>query len=347
MAQKIKAVVLASGGLDSILALKMMVEQGIEVVGVNFDTGFFVADHRRNVPHRKSAEKSSHDEVLQAESQTGVPIKIVDVSQEYLREVLLKPKYGYGSAMNPCIDCRIFMLKNAKRYMEQIGAQFIVTGEVLGQRPMTQHFKTLRLIEKQSNLDRLILRPLSAKLLPLTIPEEKGWVNREKLAGISGRSRQEQFKLAKKFALHDYPQPANGPCYLTDRNYARRLRDLFTHRPPDDINQEDVVLLKAGRHFRLSDQVKVIVGRNEVENHFLERYVKGRWTFEARDFVGPLTLAEGQICETDILLIAQITARYCDGKDQDEVYVVYRHNEQQGEIKVVPATEKDLACWRL
>ncbi len=325
----------------------MIASQGIEIAGVSFDTGFFVAEHRRIVNRKKKITKSLREEISQVEAQTGVSIKIIDISQEFLQKVLLKPKYGYGSAMNPCIDCRIFMLKKAKSYMEQIGAQFVITGEVLGQRPMSQHFKTLRLIEKQSNLEGLILRPLSAKLLPLTIPEKKGWIDREKLADISGRSRHKQFELAKTLGITNYPQPANGHCYLTDENYGRRLRDLLAHRSPDEINQEDVILLKVGRHFRLSDQVKVIVGRNEAENHFLEQYTKGRWVFEARDFVGPLTLAEGTITENDISLIAQITARYCDGKNESEVYVSYRHNEHQGEIKVAPVTEPELAHWRI
>src|SRR3972149_7238825 len=197
MEDKIKAVGLLSGGLDSTLAVKIIQSQGIEITGVNFYTGFCITEHRRSMT-RKGKKKASAHPALQSAANLGIKLELIDISGEYLN-ILFHPKHGYGSAVNPCLDCRIFMLKKAKGYMQNAGAQFIFTGEVLGQRPMSQHLKALKLVEKESGLEGLLLRPLSAKLLPRTIPEEKGWVNRDKLYGIQGRSRKEQMILAREF----------------------------------------------------------------------------------------------------------------------------------------------------
>ncbi len=346
MAEKVKAVAMVSGGLDSTLAVKLMVNQGIQVFGITFTTGFCYADPRRPEKRHK-AEKADKNEALRAGRQTETPIEFRDISEEYIRTVVVNPKYGYGSAINPCIDCRIFMLKKAYAYMQEVGAQFIVTGEVLAQRPMTQHFKTLRLIEKEAGLEGLIVRPLSAKLLPPTIPEKEGWIDREKLEAISGRSRHRQMELARELGIEDYPQPAGGCCYLTDQNYARRLRDLFKYRDKESLTLNDMILLKAGRHFRVSERLKVIVGRDELENNFLQHFAEGRWTFEAVGVSGPLVLAEGDVSENDIPVVAAITARYSDGKNLPRVEVEYKKDDFSGKIVVEPIKNGTLDAWRL
>ncbi|GBD93987.1 hypothetical protein BMS3Abin05_01583 [bacterium BMS3Abin05] len=347
MARKTKAVAMVSGGLDSTLAVKMMVDQGIDVHGVMFVTGFCYADPRRPKKRTRTGKRPEQNEALRAGRQTETSITMEDISEEYLQDVVVNPKFGYGSAINPCIDCRIFMLKKAKKYADAIGAPFIITGEVLGQRPMTQHFKTLRLIEKESGLTKLILRPLSGKLLPPTLPEEEGWIDREKLQDISGRSRHKQMALAVELGIDDYPQPAGGCCFLTDQNYALRLKDLFKYRDSASLTLNDMILLKVGRHFRINENLKVIVGRDEAENNFLTNFLKGRWAFEAVDVSGPLTVAEGEVRDEDIPIIAAITARYSDGKNQPAVRVHYRDEKKVGEIEIEPIKNGTLDNWRL
>ena len=234
--------------------------------------------------------------------------------------------------------------------MEEVGARFIFTGEVLKQRPMTQFAKTLKLLESESGLERLILRPLSAKLLPMTIPEEEGWVDREQLLAIEGRQRNIQMEFADKLRIGDYPQPAGGGCSLVDHNFARRLKDVMKNEGLENTETPNLVLLKVGRHFRLPDGTKVIVGRNEAENNFLKRCENDNWTFESRDFVGPVgpvVLSQKESGKLDIESAAALTARYCDGKTQDSVVVNYDHDGEQGEIAVVPASEEFVTKYRL
>jgi tRNA-specific 2-thiouridylase len=212
--EKITAVGLMSGGLDSTLAAKLILDQGIAVRAVNFYTGFCTTDFRRQVNRQKAKGKVYHNESLKSAAQLGVEIEYIDISATYIPDVLMNPKHGYGSAMNPCLDCRGYMLARAKAYMEEAGAQFVFTGEVLGQRPMSQYRKALDVVAEESGLGRLLVRPLSAQLLPPSIPEEKGWIARDKLGAISGRSRKEQYKLAEKFGITAFSQPAGGCCSL-------------------------------------------------------------------------------------------------------------------------------------
>ncbi|MDP3804786.1 MAG: hypothetical protein Q8Q87_04470, partial [Candidatus Omnitrophota bacterium] len=225
-----KALALLSGGLDSILAAKLVLEQGIEVEAINFLTIFCTCTH-----------KGCQHAATQAAKTLNIPLKIFNITEEYL-EVIKNPKHGYGSNMNPCIDCRIFIFKKAKDYMKEAGASFIVTGEVLGERPMSQRRDAILLIEKEAGLKGLILRPLSAKLFEPTIPEKEGIVDRAKLLDISGRSRKPQIVLAKKFAIFDYPCPAGG-CLLTDPGFAKRMKDLLVH---DALTLDNARLLKFG-----------------------------------------------------------------------------------------------------
>ena len=313
-----KAIALLSGGLDSLLAIAVVRGQGIEVEALHFHTVFSVVERRRRLEQGCGAYG---DAIKASYARLGVSVRIIDVSQEHL-EVVLHPRYGYGANVNPCLDCRLFMLRKARQYMAQVGADFVITGEVLGQRPMSQHRNALRLLERESGLEGLLLRPLSAKLLPPSIPEREGWVDREKLYAFQGRSRKPQMRLAEELGLRGYPQPAGG-CLLTDRNYARRFRDLIAHTDADALSPEDVVLLTIGRHFRVSEQAKCIVGRNEAENGYLDEVRGPRGWVTARDHLGPVTLVEGIPSDEDKRIIARITARYSDGKEEPLVAVIY------------------------
>lgn len=292
-----KALALLSGGLDSTLAVKLMLDQGIEVETINFVTPFCLC-------------KKGCSGAAQVAKKFRTPLKMVNVGEDYLK-ILRNPKYGYGRNMNPCIDCRIFMLKQAKKYAKETDASFIFTGEVLGERPMSQHSKALDIIEREAGLRGKLLRPLSARLLPETEAEKKGWVDRAKLLDIRGRSRKKQIALAKEFAITDYPCPAGG-CLLTYKEFADKLRDLFEHKKR--VSLEDVQLLKVGRHFRFGRN-KVIVGRNESENKILVRQkCDDDYYFEVQDCGSPITLLQGPKTMKAIETAACLTAYYSDQK---------------------------------
>jgi tRNA U34 2-thiouridine synthase MnmA/TrmU len=306
-----KAIALLSGGLDSTIAARVMMEQGVELEALNFMTVFCTCTNRGAtcLASQKAVET------------LGIPLKVFNVSEEYLG-VVKHPQHGYGRNMNPCIDCRIFMLKKAKAYMEESGAVFIVTGEVLGQRPMSQRKDAMHLIEKEAGLEGLILRPLSAKVLPTTIPEKEGWVDRERLLNISGRSRKPQIELAGHYGIHDYPCPAGG-CLLTDPGFAKRMKDLMVYDPQFSLN--DVHLLKMGRHFRFSNGVKLVVGRNEEENQKIQTFAQGEdILLKVSSFPGPLSLLRGKLNEGDIEKAAAITVHYGKGKDLGKIEVTYK-----------------------
>ena len=265
--KRIKALILFSGGLDSILAAKILEEQGIKLLGLTFKSYFF---------NEKEAKESAR--------KIKLPLKVIDFSKEHL-QIVKNPKYGYGKAMNPCLDCHILMLKIAKRLMNKEGFHFVATGEVLGERPMSQNKEALKLIEKRSLLKGYLLRPLSAKLLEPTIPEMSGLVNREKLLDISGRSRRRQIALARKYKVKEYPTPAGG-CLLTDPQFGKRLKELLKICP----KCSDVELLKYGRHF-WEDKTKIVVGRNQQENKDIKKlFQEGDVLLEMKNYAGPLTL---------------------------------------------------------
>ena len=302
MSEKIKAISLVSGGLDSLLATKVMLEQGIDVVAVNFLGPFCLCNRGSGCRH----------EAKHLSDTLGIELKLISAFEEYM-EIVKHPKFGYGSNLNPCIDCRILMLNKTKEFMKEIGASFIVTGEVLGQRPMSQHRQALKLIEKESGLEGLILRPLSAQLLDETIPEKKGWVSREMLLDIDGRSRKPQMALAKKFGLNDYPCPAGG-CLLTDSGFSRRMKDLLEHSDGAVFKINDIEILKIGRHFRLGPENKLIVGRNEQENkRLLDLAIGTDYIFEPVGINGPIAIGRGKFSSADVFgLASQIVSRYCD-----------------------------------
>jgi tRNA U34 2-thiouridine synthase MnmA/TrmU len=329
-----KAIALLSGGLDSTLAARVLLEQGIELEALNFITVFC------NCTHRDESCLASQKAV----ATLGIPLKVMNVSEEYL-DVVKHPEHGYGSNMNPCIDCRIFMLKKAKAYMEERGASFIVTGEVLGQRPMSQRKEAMALIDRKAGLEGLILLPLSAHLLRMTIPEREGWVDRKKLLAIQGRSRKPQMKLAEAFGIRDYPCPAGG-CLLTDPQFSKRMKDLLTYQA--DFGLNDVHLLKVGRHFRLSPQVKLVVGRNEEENQRIKTFAReDDGLLKVVHYPGPLTLMRGEAEEDRVEVAAALTARYSKAKDLERVEISFSRNGKDRSLWVAPLPEAKLREWMI
>ncbi|MBC7216707.1 MAG: tRNA 4-thiouridine(8) synthase ThiI [Candidatus Caldatribacterium sp.] len=322
-----KAVGLVSGGLDSSIAIALIRSQGIEVVALNFVSPFF----GRKGFLRRTMEK------------LGAELREISVGEEYL-DIVKNPRFGYGKNLNPCIDCKIFMLRKAKTIMEEEGASFVFTGEVVGQRPKSQMRDTLRLIERESGLLGLLLRPLSAKLLPPTIPEKEGWVKREELLGISGRGRKEQLELAKRFGIEEYATPAGG-CLLTDPIFCERLKDLMEHGP---FTFEEIELLKLGRHFRLHGGYKLIVGRDERENKALFSLAKpGDLLFSPQGGKGPWGVGRGSARPEDVHLSAQIIAFYTkNGAEKTPVLV--RDLEGSSEVLEVPKCgEQTLGALRI
>ncbi|MEI6154416.1 MAG: hypothetical protein WCQ90_10060 [Deltaproteobacteria bacterium] len=293
-----KAVSLLSGGLDSLLATKLIIEQGIEVVALHFTSPFCTCT---------KGDKGCGLQAVNTARELDIEIMVKVKGLDYL-EIVKAPKHGYGKNLNPCIDCRIFMLKEVRKLMTEIDAAFVVTGEVLGQRPMSQRRDSIRLIEKESGLEDLIVRPLSAKHFDPTLPEREGILDREKLLDISGRTRRPQYDLAESFHLKEFSCPGGG-CLLTDPIFARKLRDLFSHSR--GFTMKDVTLLKIGRHFRLNEDTKLILGRNEVENRRLEdAHSDGSCLLKPVGFKGPLGLLLGPLNENSIQVSGNLIAYY-------------------------------------
>lgn len=288
-----KALVLFSGGLDSILAVKILEEQKIKVQGITFKSYFFDS---------KQAEESAEE--------LRCPLKVVDFSRSHLN-LIKAPQYGRGKAMNPCIDCHLLMLKKAKQIMKQQGFDLIATGEVLGERPMSQNKVAMGLIEKKSSLTGYLLRPLSAKLLAVTVPEKLGWIDRNKLSAISGRSRKEQIALVKKYKIKTYPSPGGG-CILCESEFGKKLRELFQIFP--ECKGNDIKLLYYGRHF-WKNKIKIVVGRNEIENKEIKKIARASdILIEMKKYPGPLTLVrtynQKKIPENVLQEAKKLTNRY-------------------------------------
>lgn len=330
---KRKALALLSGGLDSTLAVKVMLEQGIEVEALNFTSPFCTCTGKN---------AGCKSEAVRVAQEFGIPIKVMNKGIDYL-EVVRNPRHGYGKGMNPCIDCRIFLLRKAREYMAESGADFVITGEVLGQRPMSQRRDTLRIIERESGLEGLLLRPLSAKHFEPTIPEREGWVDRERLLAIQGRSRKEQMQLAEELEVKNYPCPAGG-CLLTETSFVSKVKDVFDHS--DQLNLRDFRLLKVARHFRVGPRTKVLIGRNEAENELLSRNVQeGEPTLRWIDGSSPLGVLMGRVEEELLETAAKILLRYTKAEpgSQCRIKVATDGNER---IIVVPNEFSDPAIER-
>ena len=327
-----RALALISGGLDSQLAAKLISEQGIDVIGVNYRTGFTTENNSKLF--------------TRIEEDLEIEIRRPEVDETEYMEMIKFPEHGYGSAMNPCIDCRALVLQEAKNYMKEISADFVVTGEVLGQRPMTQRKDSMDLIKRESGLGDRLLRPLSAKLLSPTLPEEEGWVNREQLLDIEGRSRKAQLELAEELSIQHYSQPAGG-CLLTEEEFGHRVRELFDRRGREEVSATEIKLLKNGRHFRLNEGAKAIIGRNENENDKLSNFASDFWVLRVKDFPGPLTLVTEDASEEELLLAAKLTARYSQGRDEDRLAAVAEYDGEFKLFQVEPLYPKSESIRKL
>jgi tRNA U34 2-thiouridine synthase MnmA/TrmU len=334
---------LLSGGLDSALACLVLRDAGADVQCLHFFTGFCVTGHNSRVGRR---DRPIMNHALQVAAEMEVPVDLVDISEEYL-PMVLNPKHGYGKNMNPCIDCRVFMLRKAKERMDELGADFVFTGEVIGQRPKSQMKGALRTIEKEVGLEGRLVRPLSARLLEPTEIEASGRVDRTKLYDIYGRGRKTQIELAEKYGIKDFMQPAGGCCFLTDQNYTKKFRDVIEHTDGTDLTVEDIFILGVGRHFRLSRDLKVIVGRDEVENNFLSHYRRDHWSVQATEFQGPTAIVMGEMSVSDVDMIAAMVARYCDGKREPAVDVRFELGSEERVVTAAPATDDVLDQYRV
>jgi tRNA U34 2-thiouridine synthase MnmA/TrmU len=329
-----KALALLSGGLDSTLAIKVLQEQGIEVEAVNYVIKFAAC-----IP------TNGENAATKAARMLNVPIKVVDITEEYL-SVLRNPKHGYGANINPCIDCKIFMLKKAKEHMLKIGASFLVTGEVLGERPMSQRKDALAIIERDADVRGILLRPLSAKALDPTTPEKEGVVDRRKLLDIKGRSRRPQMALAAKFGITEYPNPAGG-CLLTDPGFTRRVKDLIDNK---EFNTDDLTLLTVGRHFRLAPGAKLAIGRDRLENDKLEKQARaGDISFMLTEHQGPLGLLRGKADTELIRLAAELVAYHTKLRNEPSVKVGYWAEDpgSMTTLTVKPAAVTEVERYRL
>ena len=324
-----RALAMISGGLDSILAAKLIKEQGIDVIGICFRSYFF---------SEESAKKMT--------KQIDIPLVVVDFSPEHL-ELVKNPKHGRGKNMNPCIDCHAMMMNYAGKLLEEYEADFIITGEVLNQRPMSQNRQALNIVKKESGFANKILRPLCAKNMDPTEMELSGLVDREKLLNITGRSRKPQMELAEKWNITEYPSPAGG-CKLTEPNYALRLRDLLEYK--EDVEEDELSLLRYGRHIRTEDGNKIIVARTKEEGDEIKKFINDKYFyFHTTNFSGALVLLVKEGTEKDIDLAARVAARYSKGKDESSVEVKYGPYGKKLEniIIVEPISDKELEKYMI
>lgn len=333
--QPVKAVALYSGGLDSTLAILTVMKQGIEVKAVTFLNHFGC-----DISDKSSCSKNP----FAAAQQFGFEVKLCHLSDKFIN-IVKNPKFGHGKNMNPCMDCRILMLREAREFMAMVNADFIITGEVLGQRPMSQRRDALDIIDRETGLRGLILRPLTAKLLKPTIPEQKGIVNRELLHGFGGRTRKPQMALAAEFGLVDYPLPASG-CLLTEPNYSYRLSESLAHDNYPSL--DDLHLLRVGRHFRLSNTCKVIVGRDEAENNVLLTILGGKGRFlTVEEHAGPIAVIRGEADDELTGIAASLCAGYSDGKHLPELKVKVWNGDDARYLTVQPAEKKIIDQYRI
>ncbi len=336
-----KAIALISGGLDSMLAAKLMLDQNIDLEGLNIFTGFCVEGHTHAI--RTAARgRTKRNNALWAAEQLGIKLHIIDAIEAY-KNIVTHPRHGYGAHLNPCLDCKSFMVAKARQWMEANDFDFIVTGEVLGQRPKSQKKSTFPVVARESGAYDRLLRPLSAKFLPPTLPERAGWVDRERLLGITGRGRRIQLDLAARYGFENTAQPAGGCCFLTDESYARKLQDFWKHRQNKNYEIDDIMLLKVGRHLRPETRWKLIIARDGGESHYLTGYRHKFAHFAIISHAGPFSLLDGSLPDTEIEIAARLVARY--GKSGDHELVRVRYTDASGaqqDLTVMPMKSTDV-----
>lgn len=340
MIRQRKAVALISGGLDSLLAAKVIMEQGIHVEGINFYTGFCVEGHTHAI-RKKDKVKPKRNNALWVAEELGIKLHIVDVIEEY-KDVLINPKHGYGANLNPCLDCKVFMVNKAKQWIEENDFDFIITGEIIGQRPMSQRKDTMPVIARESGANDRLLRPLCAQNLPATLAEKEGWIKREGLYDFSGRTRKPQMALAVQYGFTNYAQPAGGCCFLTDKSYSTKLVDLWTVRGKKAYELDDIMLLKVGRHIRPNENFKMIVAREEGENQYLQGYKKTFISMVSVSHGGPLVLIDGKPNSDDLQLAARITARYGQGRDAESVEIKVMEDDVETSMNIQPMDKDNI-----
>ncbi len=347
--RNVKAIALISGGLDSLLATKVILDQGIDVEGVNFFTGFCVEGHTQAI-RKRQREKVKRNNALWVAEQLGIKLHIVDIVQEY-KDIVLNPKHGYGKNLNPCLDCKIFLVERALNMDGFDGRKFdfAISGEVIGQRPKSQRRETMAIISRESGANDRLLRPLSAKLLPESLPEREGWVSRDALYDFAGRSRKPQMELAKAYGFTDYAQPAGGCCFLTDQNYSNKLQDLWNTREHRDYDLDDIMLLKVGRHLRPNQRYKLILAREEGENNFLKGYRRQFIHIDISDHTGPLALVDGDPNADDLHVASRIVARYSQGRNETSVLAqIHFPNGAQQNLSIRPFAAHEIPdSWHI
>ncbi|MGD9108962.1 MAG: tRNA (5-methylaminomethyl-2-thiouridylate)-methyltransferase [Gammaproteobacteria bacterium] len=338
--KKIKAVALISGGLDSLLATKVILEQGIYVEGLNFYSGFFGVGSRVVTLNNKQ-NKPNYNNAQWVADQLGIKLHVVDVVEKF-KDVFLNPKYGYGSQLNPCIDCKIFIVQQALVWMKENDFDFIISGEVIGQRPMSQRRDAMNVVKRDSGAKGLLLRPLCAKYFPETIPEKEGWVDRSKLLDFVGRDRKPHIALAKSYGFKNFPQPGGG-CLLTEANFCARIKDMWHDKDSKDYTLDEINLLKVGRHLRPRSHFKLIIGRFDAENKFLEKYQDKYISLRCVDRSGPLVLIDGEANEDDLNLAAKITAKFSKCNNAEDVLVqINNFQNHTCQVKVKPLIAQEI-----
>ncbi len=312
---------LISGGLDSLLAMRLMMEQDLELLGIVIDTGFSSMFEEEGTFNAYSNKPS----IIDVAEKIGFPLEIIPVHKAYW-EMVKYPRHDYGQHVNPCLDCRILMLKTAAAVMQEKGATFVFTGEVMGQRPKSQLSHQLKISESESGLEGCLLRPLSAKRLPLTIPEKDGLVNRDLLEGINGRGRKRQLELARQWGLETLSVAGGANCFLIDGGYSTRMKDLFRYVGKEKITQLDRRLLRIGRHFRLSESLKLIISRNEDEHRRLLELSPGLPVLECTDVIGAFGVLCGTFTKQEVHRAGELLGRYSKGRKREFIQVVLKKN---------------------
>jgi tRNA U34 2-thiouridine synthase MnmA/TrmU len=325
MDKGIRAIGLFSGGLDSMLAVRLLQDQGVHVTGIVFVTPFF-----------------GSEAACRARESLGIPLVIEEITELYMDQVLAGPRYGFGKNMNPCIDCHAFMFRLAGKRMEEDGARFLFSGEVLGQRPFSQNRGALNAVAELSGYPEVILRPLSARRLKETRMEKEGVVDRDRLLDLQGRSRKPQMAWAETFGISTYPSPAGG-CLLTQPDYSRRLRDLLRYDPEPSVR--DLEMLKSGRHLRCDPVSKIVVGRREQENNTLEQlWMPGDVCLQVEGIPGPtvLLLSSGEPSGEALVFAARLAVRYSDADPGADVDVAYTDGDRKGVLHAAACDDEEI-----